>query len=392
MSQRKPTPGQDDGTWGNILNDFLDVSHTAAGDLKAAIINDNHVVGGAGIAESKLNLASDAAPNVASRRTLGVGANQAAAGNDSRITGAEQIANKNQPSGYVGLDALGALSVVNRVIQVGPVAYPYTSSLINGGPNSAYLLIEKSNSTSDSSLIFRDQGAIRGEIGLAGDNDIHIKTVTGAAGSENFVDRLVIHAAGDAWFTSKLGVGTVAVETAHIASTSAGGRTVTKVENTNAAGGSSGTAVQLAGIGIDWTIGTDAGLNGGNNFFIQDNNASYPPRVLVDGNGNIAVGKDTASYKLDVVGDIASSVAGSGFRVKEGTNAKMGISTLSGGSATVATAAVSNTSRIFLTVQAPSGTVGTTYIASRIAGTSFTIVSTSGTDTSAIAWLIVDPS
>jgi hypothetical protein len=42
----------------------------------------------AAIAESKLNLASDAAAGTASRRTLGTGATQAAAGNDSRLSDA----------------------------------------------------------------------------------------------------------------------------------------------------------------------------------------------------------------------------------------------------------------------------------------------------------------
>lgn len=32
---RLPTPGADDGTWGNVLNDFLSVSHNADGSLKA---------------------------------------------------------------------------------------------------------------------------------------------------------------------------------------------------------------------------------------------------------------------------------------------------------------------------------------------------------------------
>jgi collagen type VII alpha len=33
MTQRLPTPGSDDGTWGNILNGFLEVSHNADGTL-----------------------------------------------------------------------------------------------------------------------------------------------------------------------------------------------------------------------------------------------------------------------------------------------------------------------------------------------------------------------
>lgn len=46
---RLPTPGSDDGTWGDILNDFLEVEHNADGTLKssgslAGKANDNAVV------------------------------------------------------------------------------------------------------------------------------------------------------------------------------------------------------------------------------------------------------------------------------------------------------------------------------------------------------------
>jgi hypothetical protein len=35
---RLPVPGADDGTWGNVLNDFLSASHNAGGDLKPAAV------------------------------------------------------------------------------------------------------------------------------------------------------------------------------------------------------------------------------------------------------------------------------------------------------------------------------------------------------------------
>ncbi len=50
------------------------------------IVTDIKVAANAAIAESKLALASDAAAGTASRRTLGTGATQAAAGNDSRLS------------------------------------------------------------------------------------------------------------------------------------------------------------------------------------------------------------------------------------------------------------------------------------------------------------------
>jgi hypothetical protein len=58
----------------------------------AGSVVDASVSASAAIAESKLALASDAAAGTASRRTLGTGAQQAAAGNDSRIVGAAPAA------------------------------------------------------------------------------------------------------------------------------------------------------------------------------------------------------------------------------------------------------------------------------------------------------------
>ena len=38
MAQRLPIPGQDDGTWGDILNGFLEVSHNADGSLSTTAV------------------------------------------------------------------------------------------------------------------------------------------------------------------------------------------------------------------------------------------------------------------------------------------------------------------------------------------------------------------
>lgn len=93
-----------------------------------------------------------------------------------------------------------------------------------------------------------------------------------------------------------------------------------------------------------------------------------------------------------IVGDLKVSTAGKGLFVKEGSNAKMGIATLVGGTVTVATTAVGANSRIFLTNNVNGGTAGFLRVSARVNGTSFTILSSSGTDTSQIAWMIVDPS
>lgn len=64
---------------------IADSAVTTAKIADGTIVNDD-ISASAAIAESKLSLASDAAAGTASRRTLGTGATQACAGNDSRLS------------------------------------------------------------------------------------------------------------------------------------------------------------------------------------------------------------------------------------------------------------------------------------------------------------------
>lgn len=89
--------------------------------------------------------------------------------------------------------------------------------------------------------------------------------------------------------------------------------------------------------------------------------------------------------------DVAVSTAGKGLRVKEGSNAKQGVSTLVAGTVTVSNTSVTASSRIFLTCQDPNGGVpGVEYISARTVGTDFTITS-SAADTCIVAWQIFEP-
>lgn len=100
-----------------------------------------------------------------------------------------------------------------------------------------------------------------------------------------------------------------------------------------------------------------------------------------------------AANRLDLAtSDLSIATAGRGLKVAEGTNAKMGLATLAAGTVTVATTAVTANSRIYLTGQGDTaGTEGWLRVSARVAGTSFTITSSSGTDTSTVAWMIVEP-
>lgn len=98
-----------------------------------------------------------------------------------------------------------------------------------------------------------------------------------------------------------------------------------------------------------------------------------------------------SSGDTTVGGNVLVSTVGDGLRVKEGANAKQGTAVLAAGTVTVANTVVTAISRIFLTSQVDGGTPGFLRVSSRIAGTSFTVLSSSNTDTSTLAYEIYEP-
>ena len=90
-------------------------------------------------------------------------------------------------------------------------------------------------------------------------------------------------------------------------------------------------------------------------------------------------------------GDFRLGTAQTTIQMAQGANANSGIATLVGGTVTVNTDQVTADSQIHLTHQTSSGTRGSPGITAKVAGVSFTITSTSGTDTSQVAWFIIDP-
>jgi hypothetical protein len=127
------------------------------------------------------------------------------------------------------------------------------------------------------------------------------------------------------------------------------------------------------------------------------------PRVNVTAAGTATYGPGNAgadvtwgrgaANRMDLTtADLRIATIGRGLQVAEGSNAKMGLATLVAGTVTVSTTAVTANSRIYLTGQGDTaGTEGWLRVSARSAGTSFTITSSSGTDTSTVAWMIVEP-
>lgn len=82
---------------------------------------------------------------------------------------------------------------------------------------------------------------------------------------------------------------------------------------------------------------------------------------------------------------------GRGLRVAEGSSGMQGVATLAAGTVTVNNANITANSRIFLTSQADGGTPGFLRVTARSVGATFTITSSSATDTSTVAYEIFEP-
>lgn len=89
--------------------------------------------------------------------------------------------------------------------------------------------------------------------------------------------------------------------------------------------------------------------------------------------------------------DIETFLANNKLNIPTGSNASAGTGTLSGGTVTISTTAVTSNSLIFLQDTAASLTnVGVLSVSAKSAGTSFTVTSANVLDTSTFNWLIVN--
>jgi hypothetical protein len=138
-----------------------------------------------------------------------------------------------------------------------------------------------------------------------------------------------------------------------------------------------------------------------NPYFYLQNSAGTTTNVSISSSGdsyfnggNIGVGVVAPSEKLSIQnGNLALQTIGSKLIIAAGTNASIGIVTLTAGTVTVNNTLVTNNSIILLTIQGGTLTnIGSHYISARVANTSFTITSTNILDSSNVGWLIIEPS
>lgn len=196
------------------------------------------------------------------------------------------------------------IEVVGRVVRVGPT--DYNAAIPSGASDSAFVVVDKVSTGQDASVLFRSGGIQRAEIGLPGDNDLHIKSVTGASeGALTFTDAVIVkNASGLVQVPQGLGVGTVPTEKLHVAAASSTARVYAKIENTAVTGASRSAGFLLAGGGKTWYVVTDVGLNGGDNLGFWSETAGYPPVLMLTSSATVGIGTDFPLAKLDVNGSV----------------------------------------------------------------------------------------
>lgn len=167
----------------------------------------------------------------------------------------------------------------------------------------------------------------------------------------------------------------------------------------NLTGATAGTDVLTANVtgdaGKRFVLDADGTLRWGDGTAALDTSLDRSGANALETAGFFAMGSGQSGGAFSIFGNAANSLrlgsAGGGLSVAEGTNARMGVATLIGGTLVISNTSVTANTRIFLMCQTPGGTPGFLRVSARTAATSFTILSSSGTDTSVVAWLLVEP-
>jgi len=145
------------------------------------------------------------------------------------------------------------------------------------------------------------------------------------------------------------------------------------------------------GSGTVFGLAKRTGATAGNRFLSFDDQGKVSWHNPADSSRDFSFYRSAAAILTLDTADLRLATLGKGLRVAEGTNAKQGTAVLIAGTVVVANTSVTASSRILLTSQVDGGAPGFLRVSARTAGTSFTILSSSGTDTSTVGYFILEP-
>lgn len=127
--------------------------------------------------------------------------------------------------------------------------------------------------------------------------------------------------------------------------------------------------------------------------YVASGNLGLNFRVTQAGSSLSALNLSGSTLDATFTGNLRATGVGKGLYMGESANGRMGVAQLSGGQVTVANTSVNSSStRILLTPQnlPGDGVPKAVSVSAIVTGTSFTIKSSSGTDTSNVFWFLVE--
>lgn len=143
-------------------------------------------------------------------------------------------------------------------------------------------------------------------------------------------------------------------------------------------------SVNLVGLGSGGTyFGYRATKNSGWGFYQTGSSA----KNAFVGRSLFGTTTDNGADAVQVVGDVNLTTAGNKLKIKSGTNGSVGSGTMSGGTCTINTTAVTAGCHITIT---PTASVLGTYYVTVVAGTSFTVTSSNGSDNFTFTYHIIE--
>lgn len=137
--------------------------------------------------------------------------------------------------------------------------------------------------------------------------------------------------------------------------------------------------VTLAAVGSGTKLLMDLQVAGATMFRVTSTGIATAAGGLVATAGNITA----------IAGDVVISTLGKGLQIKTGTSSRIGSATLVGGTVIVTNTSVTANTKVFFNRTLTGGTVGF-LSATKSNGASFTLTSSSGTDTSTMDWMLVE--
>lgn len=192
-----------------------------------------------------------------------------------------------------------------RILAVGPCGN--NVNIPTGGYQPSYLELDGCDANQDTSIILATAGLPKWEIGSAGDTHFTIKSAAGTTEANSaFTTRFDIN-----HDTGQVGFGT-GVPTGFVEYASSSGSSLNAVQitynNTNPSGGTNGVRFSFTNTETNnWFVGTDAGQNRGDNFYISDGTFGNPLFMTGTQVGIFSGASPNSGSELSITGDTYTS-------------------------------------------------------------------------------------